>query len=139
MIFGKATTDGSTVTTFDEPVKGGTKPSLEEVTYTSAPDAIKVFEPVLKDPIDQVTALVQEYEDKKNQGASSSDYVGAFDPKSDQYHVQTGNANVTQLEDLRAMFSGGPEISSEGGPSLPAILLWFGVGFLAFKLFKRGF
>lgn len=139
MIFGKATTDGGQVSTFDEPIKGdtGTKPSLAEVTYSIPADAIKVFEPTNKDPVDQLTTLVTQYEDMKKQGAPAANYAGAFDPKSDQFFVQTGNANVTQTEDLRSLFSTSPEILEEG-PSISAIVLWLGVGFLAYKLYRKG-
>jgi len=113
------------------------KPKLDEVTYQVAPDAIKAFEPANKDPIDQINTLVSQYEDMQKQGAAPADYVGAFDQNSDQFHVQTGNANVTQMDSLRNMFSTPPEIRDDGPQVLP-ILVWLGIGFLAYKLFMRG-
>lgn len=113
------------------------KPKLDEVTYQVAPDAIKVFEPSNKDPVDQINTLVSQYEDMQKQGAAPENYVGAFDSSTDQFHVQTGNANVIELDSLRNMFSTAPELRDDG-PQLIPVLVWLGIGFLAYKLFMRG-
>lgn len=59
-------------------------------------------------------------------------YAAAFDPSSEIYSVNTANANVRQLEDLRSMFSTPPpggqpqsgEFSMMRMAIISAVLYW---------------
>jgi hypothetical protein len=58
----------------------------------------------------------------------AENYARAFDPNGDLYSVNTGNANVTQVENLSGIFSAPPaaEKQDNGGGVLAGLgLLWF--------------
>jgi len=98
--------------------------------------AIKVFEPAMKDPADQLQYTLDQIEALK-QGPSAEGYAGAFDPKSDQWFVQTGNANVTQVESLSGIFSTPPEIRDEG-PCVFCILFWCSLAYAGYYFYVKG-
>lgn len=83
------------------------KPGLESTG--SDQGALKVFEPALKNPVDQLNATLARIDEIKNQQHPAENYANAFSPDKDAFFIQTGNANVTQAENLNAMFSTPPE------------------------------
>lgn len=56
----------------------------------------------------------------------------AFDPSSEMYSVNTGNANVRQLEDLKSVFSDSPQIL----PAPPDDFKYLVGAILVFLIFK---
>lgn len=109
------------------------KPAITSQPSTMG-ETITVYEPVNKDPIDQLNNVLSAIDDVKKQGAPAQNYVNAFDPKSDDYHVQTGNASVTQVESIRSMFSTGPEIRESDLPLSPVVIgIGLVIGFLLLK------
>ncbi len=99
-------------------------------------DAIKVFEPTLKDPMDQLNHTLERIDELNKPAAPSENYVGAFSPESDQWQVDTGNSSVTQTESLRNLFSTGPELAEENG-DVTSLLLWAGIIVLGIYLYNR--
>lgn len=98
--------------------------------------AIKLYEPPMKDAADQLQYTLDQIEALKN-GPTADGYAGAFDPKSDQWFVQTGNANVTQVESLSSIFSTAPEIRDDG-PCLPCILFWLSLAYAGYYFYVKG-
>lgn len=103
----------------------------------AAPEgAIKVFEPAMKDPADQLQYTLDQIEALKA-GQAAENYAGAFDPKSDQWFVQTGNANVTQVESLSSIFSTAPEIRDDG-PCWPCVFFWISLAYAGYYFYVKG-
>lgn len=65
-----------------------------------------------------------------------SAYVNTFTPNTDQVSVNTGRAEVSQIENLSAVFSTPPEMRRPEGPN-PLLYLFIGIGL--FYLFRKGF
>lgn len=103
----------------------------EKNIVTTQNDGIRVFEPALKNADDQLQSLITRIEEIKNPSASPENYVGAFSHDTDQVFVQTGNANVTQVENLSAMLSPAPEVKSDN-----TLFYLIGFGLVAFLIFK---
>lgn len=108
------------------------KPDLEKFDTAGA---ITVYEPPMKNPVDQLNSVLEAIDDAKRAPAHAQNYVSAFDPKSDDYHVQTDNANVTQTESLRSLFSTGPEIRESDLPLSPLVV---GIGLVIVFLILKG-
>lgn len=125
---------GTVTTQVSNPTAADTSPKQIELLPGAPAGAIKIYEPPLKDANDQLVHTLERIEALKNPGASAENYVGAFSPETDQFYVETGNANVTQLENLAALFSTAPEQSEDDGYSGVLILvLALGIGYFLLK------
>lgn len=128
----------SVSTQVSNPTAADTSPKQIELTNRE-PGGIKILQPGMKDPNDQLISLLDQIEALKAPAAQGNNYVGAFSPETDQNFVEmeTGNALVKASESLANMFSTAPEIREEG-PDIMQIILWAGIGYLVFKIYKRG-
>lgn len=87
--------------------------ATQELTQGPAPNSIKVFEPAMKDPNDQLVYALEQIEaihGVPTAPASAGTYADAFSPTGSLWSVNTGNASVRQVEDLKDMMSTPPEI-----------------------------
>lgn len=101
---------------------------------------LKIFEPAMKNPVDQLQYTLEQIEALKNPTNSAVNYANAFSPESDQYFVetQTGNALVKASENLAAIFSPPPD-GGESEICVPCLLGWIVIGYLAYKFYKRSY
>ena len=96
----------------------------------------QIEHPAMKDPNDQLEYINQQIADLQKQPSPEA-YVSAFDSKSDDYHVNTGRAEVAELDSLRNMLSTPPEVRPEDYPTDYEGLLYIGLALgLAFYLLK---
>lgn len=118
-------------TQVSNPTAADTSPKNIELSTGGGGGGLKIYEPPMKDPTDQLVHTLERIEELKNPGASN--YVGAFSPETDVVHVQTGNAQVTQLENLAGIFSTAPELPEEGGGNILILVLVLGIGYFLLK------
>jgi len=123
---------GTVTTQIATPTASDTSPKNIELT-SSDPNAIKIFQPVMKDPTDQLVYTLEQIEAAKSLGPSADNYVGAFSHDTDQFFVDTGNANVKQIESLSSVFSTAPEAPSEGMGDVLILVLALGIVYYYLK------
>lgn len=96
-----------------------------------------IFQPVMKDPADQLADIQRRIDDIKNQTGQPESYVSAFQSGTDDFHVATGNAFVEESDSLRNLLSTPPTIRETDlqtdWTGLLYIGLALGLGFYFFK------